>query len=73
MLTPERLRAPSASRRCEIGVWIVTVAEPIGEPPWDAVSVTVSSASSSWSTEAASAAVTEDAPAASVSVAGIPV
>ena len=52
---------------------IVTVAEPIGDPPRAAVTVTVSASSSSWSSAAASAAVTEDAPAASVSVSGTPV
>ena len=70
MSIPARLRLDSvASRETEL---MVTVAEPISEPPWEAVTVRVSACSSSSSSAAASPAITEDAPAASSSVAGRP-
>ena len=70
MSMPLRLSALSVAS-CETE-WIVTVAEPISAPPWDAVTVTVSAPSSSRSAVAASSALADDAPAASVSVEGTP-
>ena len=70
MSTPDRLRLASVAS-CEIE-WIVTVAEPISAPSWEAVTVAVSGSSSNTSTSAANVAVAPEAPAGRISVGGTP-
>ena len=68
MSMPDRLSALSVAS-CETDT-IVTVAEPIAVPACEAAIASVSSASSSWSSEAVTSAVADGAPAKSVSAAG---